>query len=113
MAVPIDPTVIPETIAKYRAAGAWSDQSLLSAFTAAVKSTPEKTATVDPDGNRRSYAEVERAGRQPVGPGCKHRRRDLGPTAQMRRTVDRAHRRAQAGAVTNPLLTNYRAKELS
>jgi acyl-CoA synthetase (AMP-forming)/AMP-acid ligase II len=117
MAVPIEPTVTPETIAKYRAAGSWSDQSLLTAFTAAVESTPEKTATVDPDGSRRSYAEVDRASSALAG-SLSARGVSAGDVISVQLPncgeLLIVHIAAlKLGAVTNPLLTNYRAKELS
>ena len=110
-------TLTPDTIRKYTGSGAWKDYPLLAAFDAALARTPDKTAIVSPDGSRLTYAETaakaEAIARnlQLVGIGA-----DDVISMQLPNCAEfiLVHLAAlRLGAVTNPLLPNYRAKELS
>lgn len=112
----IKTTLTTEMIEQYGADGRWRDKSLLAAFNDSVAATPDKAATVDPDGSRRSYAEVSRVARALA---CNLAARGVGPgdviSVQLPNCGDLVVVHIAAlmlGAITNPLLTNYRAKEL-
>lgn len=110
-------TLTAKMIEEYRASGSWTDTSLLDAFDAALVRTPQKAAVVAPDGSRVTYAEtaasVEAIARNlhavGIGPG------DV-VSMQLPNCIEFVliHLAAlRLGAVTNPLLPNYRAKELA
>jgi non-ribosomal peptide synthetase component E (peptide arylation enzyme) len=110
-------TLTPERIAQYSGSGAWSDTTLLSAFESAVRRSPHKTAIVGADGQRFSFAETATAVRHiagnlhALGIGT-----DDVISVQLPNCAELVFIHLAAlrlGAVTNPLLPNYRAKELS
>jgi len=110
-------TLTPETISRYKSSGHWRDYPLLAAFQSAVARTPHKAAIVSPDGRRLTYAEttekVDAIARNLYGIGI--RPGDV-VSMQLPNCAEfvLVHLAAlRIGAVTNPLLPNYRSKELS
>jgi non-ribosomal peptide synthetase component E (peptide arylation enzyme) len=108
---------ILESVAKrYVEQGWWRNQTLLDPFDAAVLRTPKKTAIVAPGGVRLDYAElgglVNRAACGLASAGV--RKGDV-VSIQLPNCAEFVvvHLAAtRLGAVTNPLLPTYRAKEL-
>lgn len=110
-------TLTPETIRNYRASGAWTDYPLLAALDAAARRSPHKTAIVAPDGTRLSYAEVV-AKSEAVARNLHAIGIGVGDVVSVQlpncAELVLLHIAAlRLGAVTNPLLTNYRSKELA
>jgi non-ribosomal peptide synthetase component E (peptide arylation enzyme) len=115
--VRFETTLTPETIQKYTNSGAWKDHPLLAAFESAVAKTPDKTAIVAPDGSRLTYAET-----QAIAETIARNLHNIGVgrgdviSMQLPNCAEfvLVHLAAlRLGAVTNPLLPNYRTKELS
>ncbi len=95
----------------------WPDRTLTEVFDAIAVRTPDKIAIVGPDGGRMTYAEVaakvERIAGNLAAAGV--RARDV-ISLQLPNWPEfvLVHLAAtRLGAITNPLLPNYRAKELS
>ncbi|UOK73322.1 AMP-binding protein [Ancylobacter polymorphus] len=112
-----DTTLTPERIAKYTAAGGWNDRSLLACFEHHVAHTPDQVAVVSPDGARLTYAEL---GKSVETIASNLHAAGLGQgdvlSVQLPNCAELVllHLAAlRLGAVTNPLLPNYRTKELS
>ncbi|MFG1285075.1 AMP-binding protein [Xanthobacter autotrophicus] len=105
-----------EMIRNYVEEGWWGNRTLIDAFEEAVSRTPEKTAIVAPGGARLSYralsAQVDRvAGNLAVAGVAK----GGVVSVQLPNCIEFVvvHLAAtRLGAITNPLLPNYRAKEL-
>jgi acyl-CoA synthetase (AMP-forming)/AMP-acid ligase II len=108
---------IPEAEARrYVAEGWWENKTLLEPFDAAVARTPHKTAVVAPGGVRLTYAQLADKVRQVA---CGLAQAGVGqgdvvsvqlPNCAEALVLHLAITRL--GAVTNPLLPTYRAKEL-
>lgn len=102
---------------RYEREGWWVNRSLIEYFDAAVARHPDKTAVVAPGGVRLTYGETsERVERIAVSLAA----RGVGPghviAIQLPNCAEAVliHLAAsRLGAVTNPLLPNYRTKELS
>lgn len=102
---------------RYVREGWWVNRSLIEYFDAAVARRPEKIAIVAPDGVRLTYGETaERVQRIAANLGA----RGIGSgdviSIQLPNCAEAVliHLAAsRLGAVTNPLLPNYRTKELS
>ncbi len=112
-----DVAIPPEVLDRYVRNGWWVNRSLIEYFDEAVARHPEKTALVAPRGCRMTFAElartVERVAANLARRGIK---RDDVISVHLPNwgefTV--VHLAAtRLGAVTNPLLPSYRAKELS
>ena len=112
-----DTTLTPEVIARYVGDGAWANRSLLDAFDEVVDRNPAKTAVVAPDGKRFSYAETAAQADSiarnlaAIGVGAGDVISLQLPNCPEFIFIHLAALRL--GAVTNPLLPNYRSKELS
>ena len=110
-------TLTPEVIEKYNSLGLWNDRSLLAAFNDAVRLTPDKVAIIAPNGSRLTYAETaskaEAIARNfhAIGVGDGDVISVQLPNCAELILVHLAALRL--GAVTNPLLPNYRSKELT
>ncbi|MBI2290774.1 MAG: AMP-binding protein [Betaproteobacteria bacterium] len=104
-------------IHRHAAEGTWPDRSLIEVFDEVAGRTPDKIAIAGPDGGRMTYAEVARKVECIAG--------NLAAAGVQARDVISlqlpnwpefvlVHLAAtRLGAVTNPLLPNYRSKELS
>lgn len=112
-----DTTLTPDVIKKYVGSGAWGDRSLLDCFDEALAGNPDKIAIAAPDGTRFTYAQTaaqadciaRNLAAIGVGPG------DI-ISLQLPNCAEFIFMHIAAlrlGAVTNPLLPNYRVKELS
>jgi len=107
----------PEMVRKYESEGWWPNRSLIEVFDDVVARTPGKIALVAPDGSRMTYAElaakVEWIAQNLARDGIR-----AGDVISLQ-LPNRAefvlmHLAAtRLGAITNPLLPNYRVKELS
>lgn len=111
-----DTILTPEVASRYRAAGLWADRTLADCLRETVRRTPGKVALVAPGGRRMTYAqlaeEAERVAGGLAGLG-------IGPgdviSIQLPNCAEFVCLHLAAtllGAVTNPLLPNYRANEL-
>lgn len=108
---------IPEADARrYVARGWWENRTLLEPFNAAVANTPQKTAVVAPGGVRLTYAEVAERVKKVA---CGLARTGVGKgdvvSVQLPNCAEALVLHlaiTMLGAVTNPLLPTYRAKEL-
>lgn len=101
---------------RYVAEGWWENKTLLDPFDAAVARTPQKTAVVAPGGVRLTYAELAERVRKAA---CGLAKAGVGKgdvvSVQLPNCAEALvlHLAAtRLGAVTNPLLPTYRAKEL-
>lgn len=113
----LDTVLTPEIGRKYEADGRWANRALIEVFDEIVARTPERVAVAGPDGARMTYAQLSA-----------HVENAAGNLAQRGIEADDVislqlpnwpefvvmHLAAsRLGAVTNPLLPNYRSKELS
>lgn len=108
---------IPEADARrYVAEGWWENKTLLEPFDAAVARTPDKTAVVAPGGVRLSYAQVaERVRKAACGLAAAGVAKGDVVSVQLHNCAEALVLHlaiTRLGAVTNPLLPTYRAKEL-
>ena len=108
---------LPEVTDRYLREGWWVNRSLIEYFDAAVARNPDKVAIVAPGDVRLTYGQTaERVGRIAANLAA----RGVGPgqviSIQLPNCAEAVliHLAAsRLGAVTNPLLPNYRTKELS
>jgi acyl-coenzyme A synthetase/AMP-(fatty) acid ligase len=100
----------------YLQTGLWANETLLEYFDATVARDPGKAAIVAPDGVRLSYAELaEQVHRAAFGLAYAGIGKGDVVSLQLRNCAEFIvlHLAAtRLGAITNPLLPNYRAKEL-
>lgn len=109
--------IVPAALAKeYVAKGWWLNQTLLDPFDAAVKRNPAKLAIVAPGGRRVTYGELAKLVDEAA---CGLLRAGVGKgdvvSVQLPNCAEAVvcHLAAtRVGAITNPLLPNFRAKEL-
>ncbi|MBI4190434.1 MAG: AMP-binding protein [Betaproteobacteria bacterium] len=110
-------TLTPEIIRKYESEGTWPNRSLIEIFDEVVRRTPDKIAIVGPDGRRMTYAEVagkvDRIAGNLAAAGVQARDVISLQVPNWPEFVLVHLAATRLGAVTNPLLPNYRSKELS
>ena len=104
-------------IHQHAAEGTWPDRSLIEVFDEVAGRTPDKVAIVGPDGGRMTYAEVaakvERIAGNLAAAGVQARDVISLQLPNWPEFVLVHLAATRLGAVTNPLLPNYRSKELS
>lgn len=95
----------------------WPNRSLIEVFDEVAGQTPDKIAIVGPDGGRMTYAEVaakvERIAGNLTAAGVQARNVISVQLPNWPEFVLVHLAATRLGAVTNPLLPNYRSKELS
>jgi len=116
-AVTIETTLTPETIRRYESEGLWANRALIDLFDEIVARTPQRVAIVGPEGSRTTYAELHAQANR-VAAGFARRGIGAGDVVSLQlpnwpQFVAVHLACARLGAITNPLLPNYRAKELS
>lgn len=110
-------TPLPEEAARYREDGWWIDRTLIDFFDEAVARDPEKIAIIDQRGNRISYGDMSNRV-DCIAANLVARGIGAGDVITVQlpnwaETMSIHLAATRIGAITNPLLTNYRRKELS